>query len=264
MYTEDAFGAEGVQHTSAAMHDRNKHGLSRYIPSPIAQSVRRRCGFGCVVCGMAVYQYEHFDPEFADATEHKAQGITLLGGACHDRKTRGLLSLETVKSANEHPKCLQSGFSFGPFDVGSQLPTVIIGSNRLECVRNVLCIGQTVVIGIDKPEEPGGPVRLSAWFHHLGHDFFRIEDNWWIASSGNWDVELEGQYITIRRAARDIILKLKTDPPNVIIVERLDFHHGAYHVWVDGDAIHYDSPRFADAQIRGVSCERVLHGITLA
>ena len=32
----------------------NKHGLSRDIPRAVKTVVRRRCGFGCVICGNAI------------------------------------------------------------------------------------------------------------------------------------------------------------------------------------------------------------------
>jgi hypothetical protein len=45
----------------------NNHGLSRDIPDHVAREVRQRCGFGCVCCGSALYQYHHFDPLFREA-----------------------------------------------------------------------------------------------------------------------------------------------------------------------------------------------------
>lgn len=73
------------------MANTNKHGLSRNIPSAVRLKVRKRCGFGCVVCGSAVYDYEHFEPEFHDAKEHSASGIALLCPTDHARKRKGEL-----------------------------------------------------------------------------------------------------------------------------------------------------------------------------
>lgn len=33
--------------------ETNRHGLSRYIPPNIKRTIRKQCGFGCVVCGVA-------------------------------------------------------------------------------------------------------------------------------------------------------------------------------------------------------------------
>ena len=60
------------------MANTNDHGLSRTIPEGVKREVRQRCGFGCVICGLGFYDYEHFAPDFVDATEHNPAGMTLL------------------------------------------------------------------------------------------------------------------------------------------------------------------------------------------
>src|SRR5574337_274292 len=92
-----------------SMAEVNKFGLSRDIPDLIKREVRQKCGFGCVVCGSAVYQYEHLEPLFPDAKNHDPNGIVLLCGGCHDRVTRGMLSKETIKLKANNPKCLEEG-----------------------------------------------------------------------------------------------------------------------------------------------------------
>jgi 5-methylcytosine-specific restriction endonuclease McrA len=67
----------------------NKHGLNRAIPSGIKREVRQRCGFGCVVCGLGIVQYEHVEPEFSDAVKHEADKIVLLCPQCHSKVTTG-------------------------------------------------------------------------------------------------------------------------------------------------------------------------------
>ena len=69
------------------MDATNKHDLSRAIPAKVKLDVRQRSKFGCVICRSAVCQYEHIDPEFADAKSHEAEHICLLCGSCHDKVT---------------------------------------------------------------------------------------------------------------------------------------------------------------------------------
>lgn len=71
---------------------KNKHGLSRTIPDKIKEQVRKNSGFGCVICGVGIIEYEHVNPEFKDCTEHNSENITLLCPTCHSKKTRGFLS----------------------------------------------------------------------------------------------------------------------------------------------------------------------------
>ena len=106
----------------------NRFGLSRDIPNETKRLIRQRCGFGCVVCGSAFYQYEHVDPNFADARVHDPERIALLCGSCHDRVTRGALSKETVKRWALHPRAKELGFSFGPFDIGLHRPVIVAGT----------------------------------------------------------------------------------------------------------------------------------------
>jgi hypothetical protein len=61
-------------------------------PEESKRRVRQRDGFGCVCCGLGIYQYDHFDSEFSEATAHHENGIISLCAACHAKKTRGLLS----------------------------------------------------------------------------------------------------------------------------------------------------------------------------
>ena len=105
---------------------KNKAGLSRTIPNGTKRLVRQRCGFGCVICGNAIIQYEHFNPEFENATKHDSNGITLLCGYCHDLKTRGFLSVDSVIAANKNPYCLQKNNSKFQMDISSSPMTIKI------------------------------------------------------------------------------------------------------------------------------------------
>ena len=144
------------------MKDTNSKGLGREIPSAIKREVRQRDGFGCVVCGSAIIQYEHFDPEFSEALEHTAAGITLLCGRCHDKKTRGLLSLETVKRAVRNPRCKQSGFSFEAFDVDHQPPSISLGTLKFRDVAVLIKVLGESIFSIKPPESIGSPFLISA------------------------------------------------------------------------------------------------------
>ena len=204
----------------------NKHGLARDIPEAIKREVRQRDGFGCVVCGNAIIDYEHLNPEFSDATEHKAEGIVLLCLACHGKKTRGLLSKATVSDCSKAPAARRSGFSFGAFDVGTEHPTIVMGNITVTNTALLLRIYAESVLRVDPPEQAGGPFRLSASIYDRNAtQILRIVENEWQTPSANWDVELVGRRITIRSASRNIDLVLRSDPPNKLIIERLHMNY---------------------------------------
>lgn len=204
----------------------NKYGLKRTIPAAVKRQVRQRCGFGCVNCGSAVYQYEHLEPTFSNAKEHNPNNIVLLCGGCHDRVTRKLLSKETVKIRSQNPICKTKGFSFGPFDIGLNVPKVTIGTLVCTNVDSLIEIHGESIFSVKPPEVDGGPYRINAYLaDNEGNEILRIVENEWITSTSNWDVEVIGSRITIRKKIGDISLIIRTEPPHNLIIERLEMLH---------------------------------------
>ncbi|MBX9580543.1 MAG: hypothetical protein K2X87_09560 [Gemmataceae bacterium] len=206
----------------------NRHGLSRDIPADRALRVRRECGFGCVLCGKSVVHYDHFNPEFKDATDHDPAGIALLCGGCHDEKSRKYLSTATIAGARLNPLCKRTGFSWKKLGLQGE-PIVDLGGAQFR--RSPIQIAGRRLLEVKPGEEPGVPFRLSALFTNaVGHEVLRIEDNIWKASTGSWDVACEGGRISIRSGLSDYCLILRAMPPEGVKVERLDMRLGDYHV----------------------------------
>lgn len=135
------------------MTNENRYGLSRTIPEDVARQVRQRAGFGCIICGNALYQYDHFDPEFNQAKEHNANAICLLCARCHSRKTKKLLSLETLRLAASKPKCKETGFSRDAFDVGVGRPDIILGTFTAKEVKVLIRLDGEDIFSISPPEK---------------------------------------------------------------------------------------------------------------
>ncbi|MFZ6686621.1 hypothetical protein ACO0K0_02600 [Undibacterium sp. SXout11W] len=205
------------------MSTKNKYGLSRRIPDPIAREIRQRCGFGCVICGLAFYDYEHFDPDFAEATEHNPAGMTLLCSQCNQKRARGRLSAETVARHNADPKCKQQGYSSELFDFGLESMTVNFAGVSFTDCTHLIVVNGSPILSVKPPAETGQPFRLSGQFtDSKGRVTLKIQDNEFSVGSNNWDVDCEGPRITIRRGLGDISLVLKMNPPNELIIERLE------------------------------------------
>jgi len=62
------------------------------ISDPIKREVRQRCGFGCVICGVPIYDYEHMVPH-TEVQEHLANNVTLLCPTHHREKQTAASSL---------------------------------------------------------------------------------------------------------------------------------------------------------------------------
>ena len=205
------------------MPERNKHGLGRYIPSDVRRIVRQRCGFGCVICGLSLYDYEHFDPDFKDAKCHDPDGITLLCMQCNQKRNRKVLSVETVQRANARPKCLEQGFANEAFDFGTDpIEVIFAGVSFCNC-QTIIEVDGISILEIKPPSQNGEPFLLSGRFcDDTGQATLKIEDNIWSVGDDCWDVECEGATITIRKDHGEIALVISSEPPHRLKVERLD------------------------------------------
>ena len=201
---------------------KNKFGLTRYIETEVTYEIRKRSGFGCVICGIGIIEYEHVDPDFAEAKTHDPDCMTILCPTCHAKKTRKFLSTDTIKRAMTNPKCLQQGFSKEVLDIGNGSPTFIFAGSEFSNCRIPLIISGVNVIEFSPPETQGGPFRLSGnFFDSCGQKTLQIIDNEWQASTQNWDVEVTGGRIIVSESKNKIHLALKAIDANKIEVETL-------------------------------------------
>ncbi|ELK1314678.1 hypothetical protein QI814_003636 [Escherichia coli] len=201
----------------------NKHGLSRTIPPSVKREVRQRCGFGCVICGFGFYDYEHFDPDFVDATEHNPAGMTLLCSQCNQKRARGRLSAHTVAVANANPKCLQQGFANEMFDFHSEPIDIQFAGVTFYGCKHLIAINDRPILSVQPALGENSPVLLSGVFSDpAGRETLIISENEWSVDAGYWDVECIGPRITIRSSPGQIVLVLKMNSPTGIVVERFD------------------------------------------
>lgn len=76
---------------------------SRTIPEGVKREVRQRCFFGCIVCGMPIFEYDHVTP-FAEVMAHEPDNLVLLCPNHHRDKTAGRLPIDRLEfyKANPH------------------------------------------------------------------------------------------------------------------------------------------------------------------
>lgn len=224
----------------------NKHGLPRRIPEDVKREVRKRCGFGCIVCGCGFIQYEHLDPEFNDAKIHDPNCIVTLCPTCHGSVTSKFWSKQRIKKHALKPKCIQDGYLKHVFDFYADgHPEVKIGGALLRnCPVPVEAYGMPL-IQIKPPEEKDGPFLFSGVFcDKSGAPTLNIVDNEWIAQSDSWDVEVSGGGIIIRNGPRDIVLKLSVVPPHTLSVDRLKMKYGGYDIDITGEKLVINNSTF--------------------
>ena len=248
----------------STLRNTNKHGLSRNIPAAVKREVRQRCGFGCVVCGLAIIQYEHVDPEYADAKEHDPNKITALCGACHDKVTRRVWSKEKVIRHNEKPKCVVDGYASDFFDIGQNVPKVVFGGTEwIETPVIIEALGETI-LGLARNDD-SGMVEMSGVFHNDDdQEIFRIENNEWKGSADNFDIDVVGNVLTVRKEKRKIALKIRVEPPNAFIVEEIDMlFRGARISGVRGQGFKAVAPDGSTIVVAGLKAENCAAGVII-
>ncbi|MCE9677766.1 HNH endonuclease [Shewanella sp. AS1] len=191
------------------------------IPDEIKREVRQRCGFGCVICGFPLYEYEHM-LEWAEVQRHVADEITLLCREHHGMKTNGLLPKEDVFKANSNPYNLQKGVSknvmlyYSGKDVAFYLGNSCF---KFEGLPNNAFFAPLVIDGLAmvgfRVEDDKLLMNFVA-FDEFNKPILNIVDNELVYDSTQWDVEWVAQKLTVREAKGKILLQLQFEPPGVI------------------------------------------------
>lgn len=195
------------------------------IPKEIKRIVRQRCGFGCVICGSPICDYEHME-EWAKVKRHKAEEITLLCSKHHREKTSKLLPAFVVKEANKIPFNLREGVS-SPYtlyysgdyaevnignvsficrDKGFGAQMIPIITNNIPNISIILLDGH-YLLDINLFDKENNPILI-------------IRDNALKYSVGIWDIEFVGRTLTMREASYNIFVEIEFETPNKVNIKR--------------------------------------------
>lgn len=198
---------------------------SRNIPLPIQREVRQRCGFGCVICGLPLYEYEHMEG-WANVQRHVANEITLLCDKHHKERTNGLVPIQAVIEANTTPHNLKEGVS-KPYDLhfSAQQAEIVLGSNSFFAqyqgygtILAPLVIDTVPIIGFILGDEH---LLLNLVINdEFNQRVLHIKNNQIFYSVGVWDIQLVGRKLIIREQARKILIEINFQPPDKITIER--------------------------------------------
>lgn len=200
----------------------------RDIPAEIKRAVRQRDGYGCVICGHPIVQYEHFE-EYSKVGTHEESNIWLACANHHDEKHKGLLPLDKIQKARQSPYNKEHGRTAEyPLHYSGNDCAIHIGDNVMEAT---LSEKLSFLRGLDIDNEEVIGFRLEneqlllncRAYNKEGVILFHIQDNELVMNTDNWDIESTSNSITIRNGLGDIFLKLKISPP-AIFIDRADFY----------------------------------------
>ena len=191
------------------------------IPNEIKRAVRQRCGFGCVICGLPLYEYEHME-EWAVVQRHKEDEITLLCRMHHGMKTGGLIPIEEVKVANKDPYNKKIGVSKNVLmSYSGQDVSFYLGSShfKLHGLQDGSFFTPLVVDGLPMVGfrvEQGKLLLNFIAFDESNKLILQISDSELVYDTNQWDIEWIAQSLTIRESKGKILLQLKFEPPGII------------------------------------------------
>lgn len=229
----------------------NKHKVPRDIPPGVQRKVRQRCYFACVVCGRLPYHYDHFAPEFAEATAHLAEGITLLCPICHQNKSSGRLSNEEVARHNAKPFC-RTNDAVWTHRVGDEPITLKFAGTILAKGEDVgVLLRGKPILGLRKSDE--GRWELTGSLRDpSGRHTITFENDQVIVSRGSWDVTFEGTKLTVRSGLGEIVAEMVFDAESrTVELTRLSMVHDKTKLTGSSKGLQIDTDAVKDFHLIG-------------
>lgn len=237
----------------------NKHGLSRTIPAEVKKAVRKQDGYGCVICGKMLVDYEHIDPLFCDAVDHNPDHIALLCSYHHDQVTRRILSKRFVEENKANPYCKQRGFADSSYFPHPKDIKIKCGVSYIENAKKILEINGKPLIWIEEEE---GEILFNAIFYDdEGNKVGYLNRNTFIALVSNCDVYAVASRIEARLKKGVINLKLDIEADGIVEVKRLSSNYGGTKVVINNKGeieINYDDSNITLRRMNISNCESAL------
>lgn len=213
----------------------NKYGLSRNIPSDIKRKIRQDDGYGCVICGYILVDYEHIDPLFSEATEHHPDNIALLCSHHHDQVTRRVLPKRCVKEAKNNPFCKSNKFSYSMYYPNIDDVKIKVGNSIFEDTLIILSLHGKPLIWIEK-ESNESTIQFNAIFYDsTGKKVGFLNKNTFYGLVTDSDIRGISNRIEIKfkNGVSDLVLKIEAD--GLVEIIRMNANYAGTVIDVDSD-----------------------------
>lgn len=195
------------------------------IPEKIKRAVRQRCHYGCIICGIPVFQYDHIE-KYSVVKKHEEKNITLLCPTHHHQKTSGTLLHGVIHQYNLEPYNKKKLFTspHGPFGIfmSTEPMSLLVGSNTYifnfptnkRAFDAIKFRGQTVV-GIQN--EKGFILLNLVMTNKTGDVILEVVAGEAKVATDVWDYRFEGNSIKINSASDNIEFEMNLEPNRVSI-----------------------------------------------
>ncbi|WP_374376006.1 HNH endonuclease [Dongia sp.] len=194
----------------------------RDIPTEIMRAVRQKCGFGCIICGLPVFHYDHIE-EYASVKGHDVDNIVLLCPNHHQDKTSGRLTKNVIKTYAKSPaNLLAPRTTAHMMHLRADDAVFIVGSNsyhfQFSETRNhfnAIVLDGLSVLGMSNDH---GQLTLNLRATDAtGREILRIRGGCLSVSTGVWDYDISGRRISIRSGMRIFDLEMEILPNGLSI-----------------------------------------------
>jgi len=205
------------------------------MSSQIKREVRKRCGFGCVVCGMPLYEYHHME-EWSKVKAHVANDITLLCDFHHKQVSNNLLDCQKVIDANTCPYNMANGISGKmPISYSGNKCKIVMGSNSWEAelkseedYLHAIMVNGVNILGF-RIEDSHLLISLNM-FDRLNNRVLEIIDNELCYCIHRWDIELIKNRLTIFNSQKEKAIAIMFNPPSEIILVNANIYCDGYRI----------------------------------
>ena len=220
---------------------------SRNIPTGVKRKVRRACGFGCVICGHPIIEYDHIVP-FSQVKSHDVDNLCCLCPTHHAEKTRKIIPTEFVAKARSSPLNIKTKYSKPhPLYYFGDRCFVEIGSIRnimfkqpkspKTIVYSPLVIRDEELIKVKFDRD--GIIFVDLTIRNELDDFIiKIVENELLFKADLWDVEFVANKLRIVRRDGDTALEMIFKAPyGASIVRGILWNRGSFLRIQDGHVL---------------------------
>jgi len=181
------------------------------IPAELKRQVRQRCGFGCVICGSPIHEFDHIE-DYASVREHSFENLVLLCPMCHRKKTKGLITKEFVRASIKN---VNTRSRTSPDEILPQPYTLEIGSNIIKTFLGYAFL--IVGFGILEIVFKGMPLINATILDNNGEKAIEIKENNYTLCANTWDIEYVGATLTFRNGPREVFASITIDAEQKLI-----------------------------------------------
>lgn len=195
--------------------------MSRHIPEKIKREVRQKCKFGCIVCGLPIYDYEHILP-FSEVKEHSADNIVLLCPNHHALKTRGRYPTAKLLELREAPHNLSKRYT-NEVEIGRTRPgqfSAQIGTNTY--LYETVDMGVYPLINLEglnyfSLTRDGEDLLVNAFVPGVDRPRLVINNGELIVSVSNWDFQMVGPKLTLHSSEHQVDFQIVYGSDRVMV-----------------------------------------------